>query len=231
MQLAVNHLKQTGSQYFLSDLFHQQQEEYRKAAEAEMIQLKRNKSKLSASHRQMLRGEAPNKGLRFEYSRHHHSQTFKREMLGTYGAKQTGVDPGICWPTDEQLNLAKEWESLYMEKPLIEQIKDVKADIAKRKDDRIAREKAVDESLTRMDSQIKQWRTRVNSRNMQAEKDRLRKEQILAELKEEFGYNVNPNDNYMKERIAEKEKAILKAEREAKKAMKKEKFEKEKAKQ
>merc|ERR1712227_477488 len=103
-------------------------------------------------------------------------------------------------------------------------IKDVKTGIVKRKEDRIAREKVVDDGLTRMDSQIKQWRTRVNSRNMQAEKDRLRKEQILAELKEEFGYNVNPNDNYMKERIAEKEKAILKAEREAKKAMKKEKL-------
>lgn len=206
------------------DLYHQQQEEYRKAEEMELIQLKRNKSKLSASDRQILKGEAPNIGLRFEYSRHHHSQTFKREMLGSYGAKQTGVDPGICWPTDEHLDLAKEWESLYMEKPLIEQIKDVKTGIVKRKEDRIAREKVVDDGLARMENQIKQWRTRVNSRNMQAEKDRLRKEKILAELREEFGYNVNPNDNYMKERIAEKEKAILKAEKEAKKALKKEKL-------
>ena len=100
----------------------------------------------------------------------------------------------------------------------------VKTGIVKRKEDRIAREKVVDDGLARMENQIKQWRTRVNSRNMQAEKDRLRKEKILAELREEFGYNVNPNDNYMKERIAEKEKAILKAEKEAKKALKKEKL-------
>ena len=44
-----------------------------------------------------------------------------------------------------------------------------------------------------------------------------------AELREEFGYNVNPHDNYMKERIAEREKALIKEEKEIKKAQKKEK--------
>ena len=44
---------------------------------------------------------------------------------------------------------------------------------------------------------------------------------MLAELKEEFGYNVNPLDNYMKERIAEREKALIKEEKEVKKAQKK----------
>ena len=82
----------------------------------------------------------------------------------------------------------------------------------------------MDDGLARMETQIKQWRSRVSSRNQQAEKERHRREKILAELREEFGYNVNPNDNYMKERIAEREKAILKEEKEAKKAAKKQKF-------
>lgn len=145
-------------------------------------------------------------------------------MLGQYGARETGVDPGICWPTDEQVGLARDWEQLYQEKPLREQIKDVKAAVAKRKEDRLAREKAVDDSLAKMETQIKQWKTRMSSRNQAAEADRARREKILAELREEFGYNVNPQDNYMKERIAEREKAIMKEEREAKKAAKKEKL-------
>ena len=57
-----------------------------------------------------------------------------------------------------------------------------------------------------------------------AERERARREKVLAELREEFGYNVNPEDRYMKERIAEREKAILKEEKEAKRAAKKEKF-------
>ena len=85
-------------------------------------------------------------------------------MLGQYGAKETGVDPGICWPTDEQVRLAREWEELYQEKPLSEQIQDVKAAVAKRKEDRLAREKAVDDSLAKMETQIKQWKTRMSSR-------------------------------------------------------------------
>ena len=206
------------------DQHNQLHEEYRRSVEAEELQLKRNKSRLSASHRQMLHGDAPNVGVRFAYSAHHNSLEYKREIMGTYGAKQTGVDPGICWPSDQHLDLAREWEKLYMEKPLKQQIDDVKVAITKRKDDRIAREKLVDESLERMDNQIKQWRNRVSSKNVQAEMLRARREKVLAELREEFGYNVNPEDNYMKERIAEREKAIMKEEKEAKKAAKKEKF-------
>ena len=206
------------------DMFNQQQETFRREAAMEAVQLKRNKSRLSASHRQMIRGQAPNVGVRFQYSRHHHSQEYKRAMLGQYGSRETGVDPAICWPTDQHLHLAGEWEKLYQEKPLSEQLKDVQDNIVKRREDRIAREKAVDDGLARMETQIKQWRSRVSSRNQQAEKERHRREKILAELREEFGYNVNPNDNYMKERIAEREKAILKEEKEAKKAAKKQKF-------
>ena len=206
------------------EMFHKQQEEYRMEEEAERMEQRRNKSRLSASHRQMLRGEPPNVGLRFEYGRVHHSQEFKRKMFGTYGEKRTDVDPGICWPTDKHLELASEWEKLYQEKPLIDQIKDAKAGIAKRKEDRMKREAAVEAGLARMDAQIKQWKARVNTKNAQAEHERARREKVLAELREEFGYNVNPNDNYMKERIAEREKALMKEEKEAKKAARKEKF-------
>ena len=64
----------------------------------------------------------------------------------------------------------------------------------------------------------------MSCKNVVAERERARREKVLAELREEFGYNVNPNDKYMMERIAEREKAIIKQEREAKRAMKKEKF-------
>ena len=105
-----------------------------------------------------------------------------RKMLGSYGAKATGVDPGICWPTDEQVALAGKWEEMYQDKPLIEQIRDAKAGIVKRKEDRIAREKAVDEGLAKMDAQIKQWKARVNSKNMAAEHERLRREKVGSDI-------------------------------------------------
>jgi len=47
--------------------------------------------------------------------------------------------------------------------------------------------------------------------------------QILSELKAEFGYDVNPEDEIMKNRIAEREKVLVKEERERKKAARAEK--------
>ena len=159
----------------------------------------------------------------FEYNSIHRSKEFKRSMLSKYGKEKTGVEPGIVWPTEKEVQLAREWEELYQEKPLIDQISECKRNIVKRKEDRIARELIVEESLKKMDAQVKQWKVRVGAKNKLAETERERREKVLAELKLEFGYNINPEDNYMKERIVEREKAILKEEREAKKAAKKEK--------
>ena len=41
--------------------------------------------------------------------------------------------------------------------------------------------------------------------------------QVLAEMKAEFGYDMNPEDVSMKNRIEEREKVLLKEEREIKK--------------
>jgi len=205
------------------ELYQQQVEEMGKEAKAEYIQSKRNKSKLSASHRQILHGEPPYEGLMFEYNSNHRSKEFKRSMMSKYGVAKTGVEPGIAWPTDREVALAREWEELYQDKPLIEQIRMAKRNIEIRKEERIAREKVVEENLSRMDAQVKQWKQRVGAKNKQAEAARDMREKVLAELKLEFGYSVNPEDNYMKERIAEREKVLAKEEREAKKAAKKEK--------
>ncbi len=118
---------------------------------------------------------------------------------------------------------AEEWEKLYQPEPLAQQIEDTWRAVEQRRQDRIQREKIIIEAMDKMDAQIKQWRTRVSTRNRQAESERLRREQVLAELRQEFGYSVNPADEYMKNRIDEREKVLIKEEREAKKLLKKEK--------
>merc|ERR1712015_329811 len=93
-------------------------------------------------------------------------------MLAQYGSDQTNVDPAMSWPTDEELRLASDWERLYQDTPLTQQIAQVKKDIQQRKADRIAREKVIEANLSKMDSQIKQWKQRVNTKNKQAEMER-----------------------------------------------------------
>ena len=205
------------------EVLEQQMEDFSRETNIQDLQRMRNKSKLSASDRNMLHGLPPDTGLKYPYSKLHQSKEYRRSMLAQYGSQQTGVDPGMSWPTGEELRLAADWEKLYQEKPLVEQIAQVNRDIELRKADRMAREKSIEANLAKMETQIKQWRQRVDSKNKQAEMERGRRERVLAELREEFGYNVNPHDNYMKERIAEREKALIKEEKEIKKAQKKEK--------
>jgi len=206
----------------------QEMEEYQKQIkmlEAEVreeyIESKRNKSRLSASDRQILQGRPPHVGVIFEYSDKHRSQKFKRSILGRYGIK-SGVNPAIAWPSDKDLDLAREWESLYQPEPLSKTIEDIRlaeeAVIQKRKE----REDKIDANLEKLEAQIKAWQNRVSSRNKAADNDRARREKVLAELKTEFGYDVNPEDESMKTRIAEREKALIKEERELKKKLRKE---------
>jgi hypothetical protein len=73
---------------------------------------------------------------------------------------------------------AAEWEKLYQPDPLAQQIEAAWRAVEQRKQDRIQREQAITESLEKMEAQVKQWRARVNTRNRQAESERLRREQV-----------------------------------------------------
>lgn len=188
----------------------------------EYLESKRNKSRLSASHRQILQGSAPYEGTIFQYSNNHRSRKFKRELLGRYGTK-SGVNPGIAWPTEKDLDLAAEWESLYQPIPLKQMMADTLAEEAEKVEVRRQREVKIQENLAKMESQLEAWRHRVSAKNRSAEGDRLRREKILSELKAEFGYDVNPEDEIMKNRIVEREKVLVKEERERKKAARAEK--------
>ena len=86
--------------------------EIEKDSREEYIQSRRNKSRLTASHRQIINGKPPYEGLVFEYEDKHRSKDFKRKMLARYGVR-SGVDPAISWPTDEELELAKVGDLTY----------------------------------------------------------------------------------------------------------------------
>jgi hypothetical protein len=62
--------------------------------------------------------------------------------------------------------------------PLVQQIEETKRAVEQRRLDRIAREKIITECMEKMDSQMKQWRARVSSKNVQAESERMRREQV-----------------------------------------------------
>merc|ERR1712001_476806 len=74
----------------------------------------------------------------------------------------------------------------------------------------IKREKDIDEKLLRMDADLKSWRSRVEGRKRNAQREIDKRKQILAELRQEFGYDVNTSDPQFAEKIAAKEKELNK---------------------
>jgi len=208
--------------------YQKQVDELQREVREEYIQSRRNKSRLSASDRQRLNGEPPNVGLVFQFHNYHRSRKFKRQMLGRYGAKNTGINPGELWPTKQDVDLAKEWESLYQPKHLRQMIDEIKQEQEHLKNKKIEREKIIDENIVKHESLLAAWNKRVDARKRLAEGDKNRTKQILAELKEEFGYDINPEDTIMKTRIQEREKVLLKEERELKKKLRAEKMEEQK---
>jgi len=207
----------------------QEMEDYQKQikdlereAREDYIESRRNKSRLSASHRQILQGKAPYDGVMFQYNDQHRSRKFKGEMFGRYGTR-TGINPGNLWPTKADVELAKEWESLYQPEPLNVSIENVQRAEEAVKLARMEREAEIEANLAKLDAMKAAFRKRVEAKNRLADGEKHRREKILAELKTEFGYDINPEDEMMKNRIQEREKVLLKEERELKKLMQKEK--------
>jgi hypothetical protein len=86
----------------------EEHEDDTEAKKEEEIERKRNKSRLNPEHRNMLHGKMP-------YSEpmawFHETVKYKRKMYGRYG-HASGVNPGIMWPTREDLEEIKEYENV-----------------------------------------------------------------------------------------------------------------------
>lgn len=78
------------------------------ARKEEEIERKRNKSRLNPQHRNLLHGKVPYPEPMVWF---HETVKYKRKMYGRYGLS-SGVLPGIMWPTREELEEVKEYESV-----------------------------------------------------------------------------------------------------------------------
>merc|ERR550532_78080 len=178
----------------------------------EKIERNRLKSKLFYSDRALLHNQQPQVGIAFDKYDQHRSPAFKSMMLARYG-KSTGINPKVAWPTKEEIELQKEYEAVLYDGPksVPDMIKEVHEKERLEHEQIIQVEKEIREKLAKQEQEIKAWQKRVENRNVFAERERQKRQQILDELRDEFGYEINPNDQQFAEKIAEKEKEMAKA--------------------
>merc|ERR1712037_13336 len=194
--------------------------EYQEEMRRKELRRKRNKSGLSASDRRMLNGEPPLNGLQYPMARYHFTQEFRKKMFGLYG-EASGVRPEACWPDSETIRQYREYEKVFYDGKTFEEIV---AEERKKVDDalkyKIDREARVTANLERMDRQLVQMEEKKKAKLERVGEEQEKRRKILQDLRQEYGYDIDPNLPQFAERLAEKEKEYSKLAREEKKAKK-----------
>lgn len=196
------------------------EKEYQEEMRRKELRRKRNKSGLSASDRRMLNGEPPLMGLQYPMYKYHFTQAFRKKMFGLYG-QASGVRPEECWPDSETIRQYREYEKVFYDGKTFEEIV---AEERQKNDDarkyRVDREARVTANLERMERQMKQMEDKNKAKLERIAKEQEKRTKILQDLRQEYGYDIDPLLPQFAERLAEKEKEYTLIQRQERKAMK-----------
>lgn len=135
----------------------------------------------------------------------------------------TGINPGIMWPSKEELQ-----DLVHIEKkfyPTLQQLFD--EDRAKQQAEveaRRIREEEIERNMAKLANARIAMLEREAERNTKAEEQRIQREQMILEVREYIGYNVEPSDPKFKEVMEMKEEERKKAQKEARKKAKQERM-------
>ncbi|CAJ0592544.1 unnamed protein product [Cylicocyclus nassatus] len=166
-------------------------------------------SALKPRHRVIAAGGMP--PLEFEWERQRSAQM---ERFGMYGLK-SGVDPGICWPTVEEIEEEKAI-GLYREYDTC--LREMKALKQKQKEKEAARLAELEKNLKKYPEAL----AKFEASQVKAEKERDAKEIALEnrirEIQEYFGYWMDPKDPRFEVMLQQKEQEEKKAAKMARRA-------------
>lgn len=141
---------------------------------------------------------------------------YKRKLYGKFGRK-SGLDPGILWPSKEevkeQMEFEKEWEP-----SLEDMLKSLEDERQSALEAREKKRQTVEKQMARMPQFIKEYHAKLEKAAEQERQHEAKKRALLEEARDYFGYSIDPRD-------ARFEEMKLQKEEEEKKQRKKEKKE------
>ncbi|XP_060757513.1 large ribosomal subunit protein mL64 [Neoarius graeffei] len=132
------------------------------------------------------------------------TEKYERKLFARYGFA-SGVDPVKLWPTaaqlEELIQEEKQWHP-----PLEEMLKNIAAREKERADKQLAREKLIAENMAKMPKMIADWRKEKQEAKRKQKEEKAKRERLLAEARERFGYALDPRSSKFQEMLAEIEK-------------------------
>jgi len=186
-----------------------------------LIEAKRNKSRLRVKHYKEIHGVLPvdPENPAFPYQQ---SVPFRRKLIAKYG-QSTGINPAIAWPDKEELQKLIEYENVAYPVPLLEVIEQNRRNREEQKRVLLEREKDIETKVIKLDGWIKELKARQNKKLADAKLAQEKKDALIEEVRQHFGYLVSMKDPKFQEMLELKEKEMKKASKEAKRKTKQEK--------
>ncbi|CAK1544749.1 unnamed protein product [Leptosia nina] len=180
------------------------------AREAE-IEKKRNISRLSAAHYNVINGRRPYKE---PMALPHLTVKYNRKMYGKYGAA-SGVNPNICWPSKLDIEEKQEYEAVAY--PFT--IKEMMTMVAEKREQERLKTQQRDNEIAAKFAKLGQWKKelkeKIAKKEAEVEAAKLKKERLIEEVRRHFGFTLDPRDERFQEMLAKREKEQKKREKQA----------------
>lgn len=173
------------------------------------IEKLRNKSRLSPEHHNILFDKKP---FSEPISKHHQTVKYNRRMYGIYG-NESGVNPGIMWPTKVDIETRKEYEKVAYPFTIEEMISAAKKEIEMKETQIQRRHDEVVKKLAKLDIWKKELQEKIAKTEAEALAAKEKRDRLIEEVRRHFGYKVDPRDEKFKEMLVLKEKEQRKAEK------------------
>ncbi|XP_033337461.2 growth arrest and DNA damage-inducible proteins-interacting protein CRIF [Megalopta genalis] len=178
------------------------------------IESKRNKSRLTPAHRNILKGQKPyNESMNW----YHDTVKYKRRILGKYGMEALGVPAGLVWPTPEEVEDAKEYERISYPLTLQERWQKIKEENKRKEEAVIARQNTIAAKMVNMENLIADVKEKVAKKQAEAEEARIKKERRLEEIRKQLRATGRVTAEKITEMLAKYEKEDKKKRKEMKK--------------
>ncbi|XP_075972369.1 growth arrest and DNA damage-inducible proteins-interacting protein CRIF [Anticarsia gemmatalis] len=185
------------------------------AKEAE-IEKKRDISRLSSAHRNLINGLRPYEEPK---SVTHLTVKYNRKMYGKYGSA-SGVNPMLCFPTKRDIAEIQEYEAVAF--PF--SIKEMMEQAARMRKEEQGKIEQRDREVATKYAKLAQWKKdledKIAKKTAEANAAKEKKERLVEEVRRHFGFKLDPRDERFQEMLAKREKEQKKQEKLAKREAK-----------
>ncbi|KAH7641592.1 growth arrest and DNA damage-inducible proteins-interacting protein CRIF [Dermatophagoides farinae] len=137
-----------------------------------------------------------------------------RKRFATFG-KSSGLKPGICWPSKEELQYMKQFDAKF-EKSIESMRENLLQTQKAEQEKRIKREKQIVANLKKLPKMKEEFWKNYHNLFEKIEEEKSNKEKLIQEVREYLGYDIEPNDPRFEEALVKKDeeaKAAIRAAR------------------